>query len=58
MGSAYACFEENVKGSLEPGKMADLSVWDANIYSIAPMEILKTKIEMTMIGGKVVYQKS
>jgi len=56
MGSAFACFEENVKGSLEPGKMADLAVWDANIYSIKPEEILQAKIEMTMIGGKVVYQ--
>lgn len=58
MGSAYAAFEENVKGSLEPGKMADLSVWSDNIYSIKPVEILQTKIEMTMVGGKVVYQKA
>ncbi len=58
MGSAYAAFEENVKGSLEPGKFADITVWDANIYSIKPMDILNTKIEMTMIGGKIVYQKT
>ena len=58
MGSAYAAFEENVKGSLEPGKMADLSVWSDNIYSIKPVEILQTKIEMTMVSGKVVYQKA
>ncbi len=58
MGSAYAAFEDKVKGSLEPGKMADLAVWDANIYSIKPTEILQTNIEMTMIGGKIVYQKT
>lgn len=58
MGSAYAAFEENVKGSLEPGKMADLSVWSDNLYSIKPADILQAKIEMTMVGGKVVYQKS
>jgi predicted amidohydrolase YtcJ len=56
MGSAYAAFEEKVKGSLEPGKMADLIVWSANIYSITPMEILRTPIETTMIGGKIVFQ--
>ena len=56
MGSAYACFEENVKGSLEPGKLADLAVWSANIYSIRPEEILQAKIEMTMVGGKIVHQ--
>ncbi|OGO51330.1 MAG: hypothetical protein A2148_10515 [Chloroflexi bacterium RBG_16_68_14] len=58
MGSAYACFEENVKGSLEPGKMADLSVWSDNIYSIKPQDIVNTTIEMTIIGGKIVYEQS
>ena len=57
MGSAYAAFEENVKGSLEPRKFADLTVWGNNIYEIEPSEIVNTKIEMTMIGGKIVYQK-
>jgi predicted amidohydrolase YtcJ len=57
MGSAYAAFEEKVKGSLEPGKFADLTVWGNNIYEIEPQEIVNTKIEMTMIGGKIVYQK-
>ncbi len=56
MGSAYGAFEEKVKGSLEPGKMADLCVWSDNLYSIKPEDILNTKIEMTMINGKVVYQ--
>ncbi|MEW5718409.1 MAG: amidohydrolase family protein, partial [Chloroflexota bacterium] len=58
MGSAYACFEENSKGSLEPGKFADLAVWNANLYTIKPEEILQAKIELTMIGGKIVYQKT
>jgi len=56
MSSAYAAFEENVKGSLEPGKFADLTVWSNNIYEIEPSEIVNINIGMTMIGGKIVYQ--
>ena len=37
--------------------MADLAVWSDNIYSIKPEDILRTSIEMTMIGGKIIYQK-
>ncbi len=58
MGSAYGAFEEKVKGSLEPGKLADLCVWSDNLYSIKPVDILNTQIEMTMIGGKIVYQRT
>jgi len=58
MGSAYACFEETIKGSLEPGKFADLAMWSDNLYSIKPEDIPQIKIEMTMIGGRIVYQKS
>jgi hypothetical protein len=56
MGSAFADFSENKKGSLEPGKFADLAVWNDNPYSVKPAEIIKLKIDLTMVGGKVVYQ--
>ena len=56
MGSAYAAFEENVKGSLEPGKLADLAVWRDDPYSLPPRHLPEVEIEMTMIGGKIVYQ--
>ncbi len=57
MGSAYADFAENQKGSLEPGKFADLIVWHDNPYTIAdPMDILDLTIDLTMVGGKVVHQ--
>jgi predicted amidohydrolase YtcJ len=58
MGSAYADFAENKKGSLEPGKFADLAVWEDNPYTVEPIDLPKLKIEMTMVGGKVVYQAS
>ena len=54
---AYAAFQENVKGTIEPGKLADLTVLSADIMKIPPPDILKTKCEMTVIGGEIVYQR-
>jgi len=55
--AAYAAFEENVKGSIEPGKLADLTVLSADIMRIPLPEILKTRCVMTVIGGEIVYQE-
>jgi len=52
---AYAAFEENDKGTLEPGKLADMTVLTADIMKIPEPDILKTRCEMTIIGGEVVY---
>ncbi|MBX7219925.1 MAG: amidohydrolase [Blastocatellia bacterium] len=54
--AAYAAFEEQKKGSLEPGKYADLTVLSADIMKIPEAEILKTRCTMTVVGGEVVYQ--
>jgi predicted amidohydrolase YtcJ len=56
MMGAYADFAEGKKGSLEPGKFADLIVWNDNPYSVKPAEILELTIDLTMIGGKIVHQ--
>jgi predicted amidohydrolase YtcJ len=53
---AYVAFEENVRGSIEVGKLADLTVLSADIMKIPEMEILKVHCVMTVIGGEVVYQ--
>jgi predicted amidohydrolase YtcJ len=55
--AAFAAFEENVKGSIEPGKLADLTVLSADIMKIPAPEILKTRCMMTVIGGEIVYQR-
>jgi predicted amidohydrolase YtcJ len=55
--AAYAAFEENLKGSIEAGKLADFTVLSADIMKIAEPEILKTRCAMTVINGEVVYQK-
>ena len=54
--AAYASFEENIKGTLEVGKLADLAVLDQNLLQINPSAIRDTRVLMTMVGGKVIYQ--
>ena len=53
---AYAAFEEKVKGTIEVGKLADLTVLSADIMKIPAPEILTTTCVMTVIGGEVVYE--
>lgn len=52
---AYAAFEEDLKGTLSPGKLADLVVLSQDITSCPEAEILKTKVVYTIVGGKVLY---
>jgi predicted amidohydrolase YtcJ len=55
---AYAAFEEKLRGTIEVGKLADLTVLSADIMKIPEMEILKTHCLMTVIGGEIVYQSA
>ncbi len=57
LGAAYSSFEENIKGSIEPGKLADFVILDKNILSIDPKEIKETKVLGTIFNGKIVYNK-
>ena len=54
--AAYAAFEEKLKGSIEVGKLADLTVLSADIMRIAAPGILKTRCVMTVIGGEIAYE--
>jgi hypothetical protein len=58
MGGAYADFEEDVKGSLEPGKLADLIVWTEDPYTLKPKDLVQATVDLTMVGGKVVYERA
>ena len=53
--AAYAAFEEDSRGSIEPGKWADLTVLDKDILVIPAPEILTTKTVMTVIAGEIVH---
>jgi len=48
-------FEEHLKGSIEPGKLADLTVLSANPYAVEPEQVSEIKVEMTIVGGKIVF---
>ena len=54
---AYAAFMENESGTLTAGKYADFVVLDRDIMTVAPEEILKASVVMTVLGGRVVYRK-
>jgi len=56
MGSAYAEFEDQAKGSITPGKLADMVIVDRDIYAIEPSEIDKARVVLTVMDGKVVYE--
>ena len=55
VGSAYAEFEERVKGTITAGKLADIVLLSQDIFAIPPTEIAKTKVLWTIMDGKVVY---
>ncbi len=56
--AAYAAFEEKQRGSIEDGKLADLTVLSADIMQIPEAEILKTRCVMTVIGGEIVFDNA
>jgi predicted amidohydrolase YtcJ len=56
MGCAFAARREKTEGSIEAGKLADVIVISQDLFKIAPNQIGKTKVLMTMVGGKTVYQ--
>ncbi len=57
INNAFAAFEEEIRGSLKAGKLADITVCDRNLLEIAPADILNMNVEMTVVDGKIVYQR-
>ncbi len=57
MNAAYAAFEDDLKGTLTPGKLADIVVLSQDILSIAQEKIPQTQVQMTIVGGKIAYRR-
>jgi hypothetical protein len=56
-GSAYAEFQDGVKGTLEPGKLADFVILSDDIFTIDPIKISSATVLYTIVNGKVVYER-
>ena len=56
INGAYAAFEEDIKGSLTPGKLADITVLSKDILTVPDDEIRSAKVLYTIVGGKVLYE--
>jgi predicted amidohydrolase YtcJ len=57
MSNAFAAFEEDIKGSLTPGKLADMVVLSQDILTIPEDEILNARVDLTIVGGRVLYRR-
>ena len=57
INNAYLSFDEKKKGSLEPGKLADLIMIDKDLLKCPVDEIRQTKVQLTMVGGKIVWEE-
>ena len=58
---AWASFEEEKKGTITPGKLADLAVFDTNLVEVgrsAPARLLEARVLYTLAGGKVVFERT
>ena len=57
INAAAAAFEDDVRGSLESGKLADVTIFDRNLLKIDPRDILKAEVTHTIVNGKIVYER-
>jgi len=58
LDAAYGAFEEKIKGSIEVGKLADFTIFTNDLINCAEEDILQTKVAMTIVGGRVVFEHS
>src|SRR5713226_1804277 len=56
LNGGYASYEENLKGSITPGKLADLVVLGRDPFKVDPLELIDIPIQRTMVGGKWVFE--
>lgn len=57
LDAAYGSFEENIKGSIEAGKLADFTVFSQDIMTVPEDQLLNTRVSMTIVGGEIVFNE-
>ena len=55
--AAYSVFEEDIKGTIEIGKLADLTIFSKDLMTIPEEEIMSSEVVMTIVGGQITYSK-
>ena len=58
INNAYAVFEDDIRGSIRKGKLADITVCDRNLMKIDPEDILKMNVDMTIVDGRIVFERN
>ena len=53
---AFAAFQEDIKGTIEVGKLADLTIFSKDIMEVPEKEILEAQVIMTIVNGKIVFE--
>jgi predicted amidohydrolase YtcJ len=56
-GSAYAEFADEMKGTLEVGKLADVVIWSDDLFARTPEQVRTAEVVTTILGGQIVYQR-
>ena len=57
LNGAYASFEDDIKGSIEVGKLADFTIFSRDILNMDPMNIVNVNVDYTIIDGKICYER-
>ena len=57
INGAYASFEDDIKGSIEVGKLADFTIFSEDILNMEPMNIVNVKVDYTIIDGEICYER-
>lgn len=57
LNNAYAAFEEDLKGSITPGKLADITILDRDLMTVPDEELSGTRVDMTILGGRVAFER-
>ena len=55
--AAYAAFEEGSRGTIEPGRLADFTVVEGDLFSMLTSALFKAKVRATVVDGRAVYEK-
>ena len=55
--ASYSVFEEDIKGTIEVGKLADFTIFTKDLMTISEEDIMSSEVQMTIVGGQIVYSR-